>query len=87
MSYRENKIIRSGELIIPGEKEKDPLPFLSCLLPFPLQTMSISPGTRRTVSVFQVAVPSTEASAFPGGEVKAKVRTAAIISMNQGMGQ
>lgn len=40
---------------------------LSCasFLPFPLQTMKISPGTMRIASAVQGAVPSTEASGFP----------------------
>jgi hypothetical protein len=46
-----------------------PFPFF---LPFPLQTRSISPGTRRIVSVVQVAVPGTEASVFPGREKMSK---------------
>lgn len=61
-------------------RDRERPPSFPFFLPFPLQTMSISPGTRRTVSVVQVAVPSTEASAFPGREAgKREGRTAVII--------
>lgn len=79
-------MVRSGEFMSTYRDRKVSSPSPS-FLPFLLQTMRISPGTRRIVSVVQVAVPSTEASIFPGKERKRVTTAVTIFITHQGMDQ
>lgn len=79
-------MVSSGQFINTCRDIKVFTPF-PLFLPFPLQTMRISPGTRRIVSVVQVAVPSTAALVFPGREGKRERRAVIIFLANQDVGQ